>query len=227
MGKLARLAAFGVIVASAACRGGGGGGGGGEGVSERIGPEGGTISFGSVALEFEAGAVPTWTVITITRVTDVPDGNVGPAYDLQPEGVTFEPPVVIAFAYDEGLLGGRSPEDLAVATVVAGAWEPVGGELDVERSEVRAVLPHFSVYSLLLPPLPDADGDGDVDADSDSDGDGGSCSVVSCDTPGASQCCASDECYDSDACYACCSSICCSSMTCSTDATRPWDWTCL
>jgi hypothetical protein len=227
MMKLVRLAAVSVLLASAACRVGGNGGGDGEdeGVAATIGPEGGTVSLGSVALELEPGSVPSRTVVTITPVSDVPEGNVGPAYDFQPEGVTFDPPAVITFAYDESLLGGRSPEELSVATVVGGAWEPVGAELDVERSEVRATLPHFSVYSLILPPLPPTDGDGDVDGDADADG--GSCTVVTCDTPGASECCESGQCFDGSECMACCSSICCSSITCSTDASRPWDWTCL
>ena len=135
-----------------------------------IGPDGGSLSMGSIELEIPTGTLTEVTTISITRTSDAPSGHIGQAYDLQPEGVTFSPPVVVRFAYSEADLNGADAGNLLVAYATDGVWIGVESIVDTEMNVVRAPLSHFSTWSI-IDPTGAADGDADVDADSDIDSD--------------------------------------------------------
>jgi hypothetical protein len=137
---------------------------------ETIGSDGGTITLGSIEVEFDDGALTEDTDVTITRASggDVPAGHIGPAYELQPDDVTFAAAVTISYQYNENLVEG-DPADLALAYAADGTWTPVTSS--VAGGVVRAVVTHFSIWGV-IDTTPPADGDADSDSDGDGDGDG-------------------------------------------------------
>jgi hypothetical protein len=89
-----------------------------------------------------------------------PDGRlIGLTYTLGPEGTTFSPGVNIFMLYDPRKLpAGVSEEDLVIAywDMVAQKWAPLDDcQVDPDTHRVRALLSHFSTYTILaLPPKP-------------------------------------------------------------------------
>ena len=147
--------------------------------SEVIGPDGGALSLGHVDLTIPRDTLDHDQEISITLTTDVPAGNLGPAHRLQPEDVTFDPPVRIAFSYNDGMLAGSSPSNLSMARATDGRWIPIESMVNVETQEVVANLDHFSTYGI-IDTTGGGDGDGDVDSDGDGDGDSDSDGDVGC-----------------------------------------------
>ena len=88
-------------------------------------------------------------------------GLVGGIYRLEPDGVTFSPPVTIYMLYKENQIpAGMGEENLKI-----GYWDSQqkvwtaleGCKVDAEKNAVTAPLSHFSYYAVLaVPPAPAA-----------------------------------------------------------------------
>ena len=75
-----------------------------------IGPAGGSVQSqsGALKLDIPAGALTKEASITVQALSDVtlPAGSIpGTAFELGPDGLTFEKPVEISIAYAPGALG--------------------------------------------------------------------------------------------------------------------------
>jgi formylglycine-generating enzyme required for sulfatase activity len=126
------------------------------GVTETVGPEGGTITFadGRVVLEVPAGALLTATDIAVSPQATCPAGDglvPGTCYEFAPEGTEFARPAQLTIAYDESALApGTEETDLAIHRVVGGVWGPaVGAAVDADANTVSAWIGGFSGYGIL------------------------------------------------------------------------------
>jgi hypothetical protein len=83
---------------------------------------------------------------------------VGLAYDLSPDGATFNPPVTINWNYDlADIPAGLAEADLVIARYddETGNWEKLLSAADLAADTISASLDHFSTVALLgfeLPP---------------------------------------------------------------------------
>ncbi|MBN1862080.1 MAG: hypothetical protein JW790_00330 [Dehalococcoidales bacterium] len=80
---------------------------------------------------------------------------VEPAYDLEPTGATFEPPVTLAWAYDaEAIPEGVAEEDLTIAYYDenGGRWLKLESEVDPEQDLITAPIAHLTTFAILAPP---------------------------------------------------------------------------
>ncbi|GGO38721.1 hypothetical protein [Deinococcus humi] len=121
----------------------------GEAARATVGPEGGTVSSadGKLSLRIPAGALATFTEITVQPITSTVPNAVGGAYRLGPEGVTFKQPVGLTFKYDEAQESTASV--LAVTTQDGqGAWQAhLDTAQDREANTLTVQTNHFSDWS--------------------------------------------------------------------------------
>jgi len=153
---------------SSACRGDGDSGP--SETSELLGAAGGSVSLGLLELVFPENALTEDTEVTIERSRSAPAGNIGVAYELGPEGLSFGVPVEMRYGYTRATLGGTLPANLVVARASGSAWQHLSSSVDEGASIVTTDLSSFSTYGL-VDSAAGTDGDGDVDSDADTDGD--------------------------------------------------------
>ena len=141
-------------------------GGGGDTVTptppdpNTIGSVGGTVSAenGTVRLTIPAGALSSTTRITVDRVTNPPaDPNLagGTSFDFGPDGTQFAVPVTMQLTWDSALLPNDvAPEQLTIAKLVSGAWEPLAATpvVNVAARTVAAPVLSFSSYAIVADP---------------------------------------------------------------------------
>ncbi len=105
--------------------------------------------------------------IKIAPLDNVPAPNpghfaIGKAYEISPEGATFDPSVDLVFSYDPNNLPPKldlSTLVLAVYDPSASRWIPLESTLDRSSSTVRTSISHLSIYGLfgkedVPPPAP-------------------------------------------------------------------------
>ena len=117
-----------------------------------IGAAGGTAESPDkkAELTIPAGALPADVTITITAAAKSPPGNVGPAYDIGPDGTKFTKPVTLTIDYDPLKLGGLAEADLRLGTVVKGVWEVLpGSTVDTRKNQVSGQTDHLSLYGVV------------------------------------------------------------------------------
>jgi len=93
------------------------------------------------------------------------DANkVGPAYDLTPQGATFNPPIKLTLTYaPDELPEGLMEEDVYIACYEDGKWEMLRyKQVDTERHNVTTQVDHLAKYGVFVPssespPTPDSD----------------------------------------------------------------------
>ncbi len=128
---------------------------GGEGdatsASALVGPAGGQVTCGRLTLVVPPGALERPTSVDIAVVDDAPWGHVGPAYRLDPDGLTFLEPAMLMIGYDALILPpGVREERLRLATAVDGRWSWLEGAINEATGRRVAVpLEHFSTYGLV------------------------------------------------------------------------------
>jgi hypothetical protein len=82
-----------------------------------IGKSGGTIAIGKARLEIPAGALDTDTQVSISEV-EGKEGLLGPAYDLQPNGLQFITPATLIIDYSkEDLPVGYETDEVAIVSL--------------------------------------------------------------------------------------------------------------
>lgn len=132
-----------------------------------ITPEGGNVTTfdGVLNIQVPAGAVSQNIIVTAEKADisalPAPDDtleSVGIAYDLGPDGQTFNSPVLLSFHYNEAdLVNVGSEEDLVLYWYdeTTAAWEEVPSTVLASADTVQAWVNHFSLYALfILPKLP-------------------------------------------------------------------------
>jgi hypothetical protein len=74
---------------------------------------------------------------------------VGHGIDLQPSGVTFDPPAQITIPYDPAALDGADPATLGVWVYQGGAWQLRGGVVDPIKHTITISVSHFTLYAVM------------------------------------------------------------------------------
>lgn len=114
--------------------------------SNSIGPDGGTVtsSDGKVKIVIPSGALNKDTDITFAAVSNQPAGNIGTAYEVNPDGTTFNKPVAISITYDEASFpSGVSESNIKLGTVTNNQWQAI------TDSSVNTVHPTLSAVPSL------------------------------------------------------------------------------
>ena len=167
----------------------------------QIGPEGGVVELEGATLTIPEGAVAQKTEFSIRPAPDAPEGHIGPAYRIEPDGFQFAVPATLVIDVDPELVPQDvTPESLRLAYVQDGAWITLEMDFDSEMNlgePVKGNISHLSVWGLYaVPPVtctPEeevCDGqDNDCDDNIDEDG--------VCDTPDP---CEQMDCDDGDVC---------------------------
>jgi len=97
------------------------------------------------------------------RITAVPvpptppqnNGFIGLNYDLEPDGATFDPPIIITFTYNPSWLpAGIGPENLTIGYYDTDAeeWVMLGASdiiIDPKTNTISARVSHFTYYSVM------------------------------------------------------------------------------
>lgn len=126
----------------------------GETGSRDIGTAGGEVRARDTLVTLPEGAVEETLTITIKRapVEELPEGAIGSAVDLGPDGAQFKVPVTVQLKFDPAQLPEPDRTDLVwVGTVVDGEWEPLADlQLDLENNTVRGTTLHFSRFSAVF-----------------------------------------------------------------------------
>lgn len=97
-----------------------------------------------IAREEEAPPLPANTTL------------IGQAYDVSPDGATFDPYLKLTLAYEEeDIPEGVEEEQLYIAYYNTG-WVPLESVVDTESNEVSAEVTHFTIFAIMaqLPPSP-------------------------------------------------------------------------
>ncbi len=118
-----------------------------------------TISEGTRGLQ--ATGIPLARIFMIT-MEDPPDppadhSVIGVVYDFQPDGATFDPPIILTITYDPLLIpDGVAEEDLTIAVwdEGTGAWVKLPSVVDTENKTISAEISGFSAFAVLASHAP-------------------------------------------------------------------------
>jgi hypothetical protein len=124
----------------------------GDPITKTIGTGGGSIASpdGIVELVIPAGALPANTDITIQPVTNESPGGIGLAYDLLPDGTTFNKPATLTFHYTDEDVNGSNPLFLYIAYQdVDRTWvsDFKNQSLDTIAKTISLDITHFTIFS--------------------------------------------------------------------------------
>ena len=125
-----------------------------------------TLPAGTIALDKYGHPLSSFTV-SIDPDPACPtienEYMIGLAYDFQPDGATFDPPIEIVFSYNPDEIEEGIPEEdliLALCDESTGQWVPVPGVLDTENNTFTAQISHFTTFAIMgqvievAPPAP-------------------------------------------------------------------------
>ena len=113
-----------------------------------------TIPAGTIALDKNGNPLATLEVVVDESPPDPPEGAhiIGLAYDLKPDGATFNPPIILTWRYDaDALPEGVAEEDLVIAYYdeTTSEWVELDSVVDTENDTVTASIEHFTCFALL------------------------------------------------------------------------------
>ncbi|MBI5192800.1 MAG: hypothetical protein HZA08_05095 [Nitrospirae bacterium] len=118
-----------------------------------IGPDGGTVtsSDGKVKIVIPSGALNKDTDITFASVNNQPSGNIGIAYEVNPDGTIFNKPVTISITYDEASLpSGVSESGIKLGTVTNNKWEVITDSIvNTASNTISGSITHLSTYGIV------------------------------------------------------------------------------
>lgn len=121
--------------------------------SNIIGSAGGTVtsSNGKVKIVIPSGALNKDTEITFSAASNQPSGNIGTAYEVNPDGATFNKPVTISITYDEASLpSGVSESDIKLGTVTNNKWEVITDSfVNTTSNTISGSITHLSTYGIM------------------------------------------------------------------------------
>jgi hypothetical protein len=121
-------------------------------VEKRIGLAGGTVTAANgVSLEVPFGALREDTLIRMRSAPEVvlPDGiqELGEAVVLEPAGLEFEKDATLTMPYDASRIpAGTEPLDVLIHTAMIGSKAFKRIESDVDSTNMKALVTHFSVF---------------------------------------------------------------------------------
>jgi len=121
-----------------------------------------TIPKGTTALGKDGKRLKSLEAAVDERSPDPPEDThiIGLAYDFEPEGATFDPPITLTWSYDpDALPEGVAEEDLVLAYYdeEAGEWVELDCVVDTENKTITASVSHFTTFAIIgtvTPPAP-------------------------------------------------------------------------
>ena len=122
----------------------------------KVGPDGGTVACGRLALLVPLGALDGETDLVIAKPAQVPPGNLGPAYHVLDPGVAVNAPMTIAYEVKGEEFEGLSTEQYArlrLAILEKSGWTVLSSQYSVPLQRVVGTAQSFGTFSLFLPPL--------------------------------------------------------------------------
>lgn len=131
------------------------------GPSSGLGPDGGSMSVGGLKLHVPSGALTKNEDITIERMSvdslTAPDDFLlidGTAYDLRPNGLTFQKPVTVTISYDPANLPPGAKASRLRMLHFGSRLETPTSTVDQAAGTVQAQLDHFSAVVVGSPSGP-------------------------------------------------------------------------
>jgi hypothetical protein len=122
----------------------------------QIGPEGGTVELEGATLTIPEGAVPEDTEFSIAIYEDAPEGHVGPAFEILPDGFQFSVPATLTIDVDTALLPeGIEADSLQLAFVQGDQWTTLKTtveSVDFNQPQAQGNITHLSVWGLYAAP---------------------------------------------------------------------------
>jgi len=123
-----------------------------------------TIPKGTVAKDKYGNGLGTFSVSLDDSPPPPPEDAhiIGLAYNFQPDGATFDPPITLTFCYDyETLPPGVNEAELVLACYDEGTktWVKLECTVDPETHTITACVSHFTDFAIIgyqIPPAPPA-----------------------------------------------------------------------
>ena len=114
-----------------------------------------TLPSGTIARNRFGNPLSSFTVnVNPDPTCPIPEDEriIGLAYDFEPSGATFKPPIEIAYTYDsDEIKEGVLEEDLILAFCdeATGVWVPVPAIINTETNTITAQISHFTTFALI------------------------------------------------------------------------------
>lgn len=114
------------------------------------------IPDGTTALNSDGENLNGIEFLATGNMPEPPPGfsNVGKAYELEPDGATFEPPVTLTWYYDPAdIPPDASEEDILISYYDEDKleWEEMESTVAPEADMVTALLSHLSTFTIMVP----------------------------------------------------------------------------
>jgi len=123
-----------------------------------------TIPAGTVFLDEDDNPLLTLTMTVATDSPSPPDSAhiIGLAYDLGPDGATFDPPIILEYVYNPGDIPQAVDEEemvIAYYDQESSQWLELSGTINTTSNTITASVSHFTTYAIMastteLPPDP-------------------------------------------------------------------------
>ncbi len=122
-----------------------------------------TIGEGTTGLTEDGDPLTEISIVQIEEPPPLPEDSpasvIGLAYDIEPDGATFSPPITLTFTYDESLV----PEGVAEVNLVIAIWDEEAGEwidldctVDADNNTITAEVSHLTTFAVLAYAYPAA-----------------------------------------------------------------------
>ena len=117
------------------------------------------IEEGTIALDEDGEPLDTLEITVDESPPDPPEDAhiIGLAYNFEPDGATFDPPITMTYTLDlDDLPEGIAPEDLVIAYWDGDEWVELDSDVDVENSTItiEAKVKHFTTFAVIAMPPP-------------------------------------------------------------------------
>lgn len=107
-----------------------------------------TSDDGRVTLQIPAGALVDEVEIQIVESEVLPEGAIGPSYEIEPLGLTFSYPAHLAYSVTEGMK--VDPKDARLIVAREEAWSMLADRnVDMQQLEVTASLLYASTIAIV------------------------------------------------------------------------------
>ena len=115
-----------------------------------------TIGEGITGLTEDGDPLTEISIVQIEEPPPLPEDSpasvIGLAYDIEPDGATFSPPITLTFTYDESLIPeGVAEEDLVLAYYdeEVGEWVELDCVVDTVNNTITAGVSHLTTFAVL------------------------------------------------------------------------------
>jgi len=113
-----------------------------------------TIPEGTIALDKYSKRLASLETAVDESPPDPPEDAyiIGLAYDFDPAGATFDPPLTLEYTYDPDTLPeGVAEEDLVIAYYdeATGEWVELDCVVDTVNNTITASVPHFTTFAII------------------------------------------------------------------------------